>query len=171
MRKWITLLMALCLMAVPVLSTAEATPVDLASMGFSVMLPAGMQVVRDEMNADTGVGVVVIAASEDAPVQYTFRTAPLPEGQDGDLAAMDDAGRAAFATAVLGEYADAEVIATQSPSGASNAVQLTADGGKLFAYILSSDGQSLSCRAYSEGDALTDADKEMLNTLLASANG
>lgn len=167
MRKMISWLAALCLVAVPVLASAEVA--SLQELNFGIEAPAGMSVFRDE-GTDEGVGLIQFGTDADAPVQYTFRSAPLPEGQEGDLAAMDDAGRAAFAEAILGAYDDAEVTAVTTSSD-EDAVQLTADEGRLFALIWVRGGRSLACYAASTGDALTDADIAIVEVMPQSANG
>lgn len=168
MRRLVSLLAALCLMASPAISMAEVA--SLAETSFSVETPAGMVVVKEVANEETGVGVIEFAVSEDAPVLFTFRSAPLSEEQGNDLAAMDDAGRLAFVEAVLGVYDDAEVSAATMPDG-SDAVQLTAADGRLFAILWTSGGRSLTCYATSTDNALTDADRTTVTTMLETAVG
>lgn len=146
------------------------TAVDLAGVGFSVLAPEGLSVQRDELNEESGIGISVIAASDGAPITYTFRDAPLPEDEASDLAAMDDEGRKAFAQAVLGECDDAEVKAFKTLGG-NDGLEMSADGGKLFAIIVVDGESTLSCYATSDDGALTEADKDILTKLFESANG
>lgn len=105
MRKILSFLVVACLAVVPMGALAEVTTLE--SIGVSIDLPEDLSILSDETDADTGTDTVVLAAGEDAPLQYTITAAPLAEGMGTDIGAMDESASTDFAKAVLGDaFAD-----------------------------------------------------------------